>query len=72
MESIIDDYRYIDGINIAHSGRNVVTLFRYGEGSVNHKRRLEECWMIEEADFNLHGLAMDSFLPPSDLKVDCD
>ncbi|KAI0510625.1 hypothetical protein KFK09_011233 [Dendrobium nobile] len=72
MESIIDDYRYIDGINIAHSGRTVVTLFRYGEGSVNHKRRLEECWTIEEADFNLHGLAMDSFLPPSDLKVDCD
>ncbi|KAH0462826.1 hypothetical protein IEQ34_010401 [Dendrobium chrysotoxum] len=72
MESIIDDYRYIDGINIAHSGRTVVTLFRYGEGSVNHKRRLEECWTIEEADFNLHGLAMDYFLPPSDLKVDCD
>ncbi|XP_028549104.1 uncharacterized protein LOC110098954 [Dendrobium catenatum] len=72
MESIIDDYRYIDGINIAHSGRTVVTLFRYGEGSVNHKRRLEECWTIEEADFNLHGLAMDYFLPPSDLKVDCN
>ncbi|XP_020592164.1 uncharacterized protein LOC110032757 [Phalaenopsis equestris] len=70
MESIVDNYRYIDGINIAHSGRTVDT--RYGEGSVNHRRRMEEIWTIEEADFNLHGLAMDHFLPPSDLKVDCN
>ncbi|XP_077224526.1 uncharacterized protein LOC143857885 isoform X2 [Tasmannia lanceolata] len=68
MESVIEDYRYIDGINIAHSGRTLITLFRYGEGSANHKRRLEETWTIEEVDFNLWGLSMDCFLPPADLK----
>eukprot|EP00267_Zea_mays_P027902 XP_008657199.1 uncharacterized protein LOC103636621 [Zea mays] len=70
MESVISDYRYIDGINIAHGGHTNVTLFRYGEGSVNHKRKLEETWTVEEADFNVHGLTTDYFLPPADLKKD--
>ncbi|CAA6670672.1 unnamed protein product [Spirodela intermedia] len=64
MESAIEDYRYIDGINIAHGGRTMVTLFRYGEGSANHKRKMEETWSIEEVDFNILGLSMDCFLPP--------
>ncbi|XP_058068890.1 uncharacterized protein LOC131218227 [Magnolia sinica] len=68
MESVIEDYKYIDGINIAHRGRTVVTLYRYGEGSANHKRKMEETWEIEEVDFNIWGLTMDCFLPPSDLK----
>ncbi|KAF2952426.1 hypothetical protein DAI22_01g335900 [Oryza sativa Japonica Group] len=72
MESTISDYRHIDGINIAHGGHTAVTLFRYGEGSVNHKRKLEETWTVEEADFNLYGLTTDYFLPPSDLKKDID
>ncbi|CAL4947307.1 unnamed protein product [Urochloa decumbens] len=72
MESVISDYRYIDGINIAHGGHTAVTLFRYGEGSVNHKRKLEETWTVEEADFNVHGLTGDYFLPPADLKKDVD
>ncbi|KAK8961901.1 hypothetical protein KSP40_PGU005227 [Platanthera guangdongensis] len=72
METIIEDYRRIDGINIAHRGRTVVTLFRHGEDSINHKRQMEEFWTIEEADFNFHGLAMDYFLPPSDLKIESD
>ncbi|XXG81360.1 hypothetical protein AAC387_Pa09g2017 [Persea americana] len=72
MESVIDDYRYIDGINIAHRGRTMVTLFRYGEGSANHKRRMEETWEIEEVDFNIWGLSMDCFLPPADLKKEPD
>ncbi|KAF9620303.1 hypothetical protein IFM89_011038 [Coptis chinensis] len=73
MESIIEDYRYIDGINVAHGGTTMVTLFRYGTGSAsNHKRRMEETWRIEEVDFNLWGLSMDCFLPPSDLKREHD
>lgn len=72
MESVIEDYRYIDGINIAHRGHTMVTLFRYGEGSANHKRRMEETWEIEEADFNIWGLSMDCFLPPADLKKEPD
>jgi hypothetical protein len=64
--------RCIDGINIAHGGHTNVTLFRYGEGSVNHKRKLEETWTVEEADFNVHGLTKDYFLPPADLNKDVD
>ncbi|GJM93044.1 hypothetical protein PR202_ga09563 [Eleusine coracana subsp. coracana] len=72
MESVISDYRHIDGINVAHGGHTAVTLFRYGEGSVNHKRKLEETWTVEEADFNVHGLTADYFLPPADLNKDPD
>lgn len=69
MESIIQDYRTIDGINIAHRGRTSVSLFRFGESSESHSRtRMEEIWAIEEVDFNIKGLSMDCFLPPSDLQ----
>lgn len=69
MESQIEDYQTIDGVNIAHSGKTSVSLFRYGENSENHSRtRMEEVWTIEEVDFNIKGLSMDCFLPPADLK----
>lgn len=63
-ESFMDNYRYVDGVNIAHSGKTNVTVFRYGEQSANHKREMEETWKIEEVDFNVWGLTMESFLPP--------
>ena len=76
MESVIEDYRFIDGINIAHSGRTSVSLFRFGETSDGHTRtRMEEAWTVEEVDFNIQGLSMDCFLPPGDLKEEkegCD
>lgn len=69
MESLIQDYRTIDGVNIAHAGRTSVSLFRFGENSLSHSRtRMEEVWAIEEVDFNIKGLSMDCFLPPADLK----
>lgn len=69
MESLIEDYKPVDGINIAHSGRTSVSLFRFGDSSDTHTRtRMEETWMIEEVDFNIWGLSMDCFLPPGDLK----
>ncbi|XP_062000318.1 uncharacterized protein LOC133717625 [Rosa rugosa] len=69
MESYIQDYRTVDGINIAHSGRTSVSLVRFGESNVAHSRtRMEEIWDIEEVDFNIKGLSMDCFLPPGDLK----
>ncbi|XP_061353362.1 uncharacterized protein LOC133298142 [Gastrolobium bilobum] len=67
METVIEDYKYVDGINIAHGGMTVAMLYRYGTAH-NHKRRIEETWRIEEVDFNIFGLSMDCFLPPSDLK----
>ncbi|XP_042431935.1 uncharacterized protein LOC122022427 [Zingiber officinale] len=72
MESVIEDYRYVNGVNISHGGQTAVTLFRYGEGSVNHKRKMEESWTIEEIDFNLSGLSNDCFLPPANLKREQD
>lgn len=67
-ESVMDDYRYVDSVNIAHGGRTRVTVFRYGEQSANHKREMEERWKIEDVDFNIWGLSTDHFLPPADLK----
>ncbi|EEF52553.1 uncharacterized protein LOC8288910 [Ricinus communis] len=69
MESVLGDYKYIEGINIAHSGKTITTLYRYGS-SINHKRKIEENWRIEEVDFNICGLSTDYFLPPADLKRD--
>ncbi|XP_075502656.1 uncharacterized protein LOC142540414 [Primulina tabacum] len=69
MESSIQDYRTIDGVNIAHAGKTSVSLFRFGENSESHTRtRMEEVWSVEEVDFNIMGLSMDCFLPPADLK----
>lgn len=69
MSSLLDDYRYVDCINIAHTGKTVTTLYRYG-GSHNHKRKIEETWKIEEIDFNISGLSYEMFLPPADLTKD--
>jgi hypothetical protein len=79
MESSIRDYRPVDGINIAHAGRTVVTVSRFASaaGSVDdadaRRRRpctcMEETWSIEEVDFNIAGLSNECFLPPRDLLV---
>ncbi|CAN1344192.1 hypothetical protein LINPERPRIM_LOCUS40005 [Linum perenne] len=71
-ESVIEDYRYIDGVNIAHSGKTRVTVYRYGEQSANHKREVRETWKIDEVNFNVWGLSADYFLPPADLDLSRD
>ncbi|KAG1366853.1 hypothetical protein COCNU_13G006430 [Cocos nucifera] len=69
INSFLDDYRPVEGIMIAHSGRSVVTLFRFGEMAMSHtKTRMEEAWTIEEVAFNVPGLSMDCFIPPADIK----
>jgi hypothetical protein len=69
MESRLDDYRAVDGVNIAHAGRTAVSLVRFGDcHDGNTRTRMEEAWTIEEVDFNIWGLSMDCFLPPSDLR----
>lgn len=68
IESSIQDYRLVDGVNIAHMGHSVVTLFRFGEEAMSHtKTRMEEMWAIEEVAFSVEGLSMDCFLPPSEV-----
>ncbi|XP_073022702.1 uncharacterized protein [Primulina eburnea] len=69
INSFLDDYRPVEGIMIAHSGRSVVTLFRFGELAMSHtKTRMEEAWTIEEVAFNVPGLSVDCFIPPADLR----
>lgn len=72
MESLIQDYRTVEGINIAHGGVTTVLLFRYGENENHSRTKMEEVWTIEELDFNIKGLSMDCFLPPSDLNKGLD
>ncbi|KAL0365327.1 UNVERIFIED_CONTAM: hypothetical protein Sangu_0630300 [Sesamum angustifolium] len=69
INSFLDDYRPVEGIMIAHSGRSVVTLFQFGEMAMSHtKTRMEEAWTIEEVAFNVPGLSLDCFIPPADLR----
>ncbi|XP_030553146.1 uncharacterized protein LOC115757168 [Rhodamnia argentea] len=71
ITSSLDDYRPVEGIMIAHSGRSVATVFRFGEMAMSHTRtRMEETWTIEEVAFNIPGLSMDCFIPPADLRSD--
>ncbi|VFQ62308.1 unnamed protein product [Cuscuta campestris] len=68
INSFLDDYRPVEGIMIAHSGRSVVTLFRFGETAMSHtKTRMEEVWAIEEVAFNVPGLSEECFIPPAEL-----
>ena len=84
MESSIGDYRPVDGINVAHAGRTIVSLSRFGSGvaaaaagsdaDVRGKRTctcMEEAWSIEEMDFNIMGLSTECFLPPRDMIPAC-
>ncbi|EYU37601.1 hypothetical protein ABFS82_02G041100 [Erythranthe guttata] len=69
INSFLDDYRPVEGIMIAHSGRSIVTLFRFGEMAMSHtKTRMEEAWTIDEVAFNVPGLSGDCFIPPADLR----
>ncbi|KAL3734901.1 hypothetical protein ACJRO7_024127 [Eucalyptus globulus] len=70
INSFLNDYRPVEGIMIAHSGRSVVTLFRFGETAMNHtKTRMEEAWTIEEVAFNVPGLSLDCFIPPAEIRL---
>ncbi|KAG6480072.1 hypothetical protein ZIOFF_063550 [Zingiber officinale] len=69
INSSIDDYRPVEGMMIAHSGRSVVNLFRFGEVAMSHsKTRMEEEWTIDEVAFNVPGLSLDCFIPPANVK----
>ncbi|KAF5733549.1 hypothetical protein HS088_TW17G01095 [Tripterygium wilfordii] len=66
--SSIGDYKDVDGKLIAHQGRTIGTVFRFGEMSVQHSRtRMEEIWRIDDVVFDVPGLCMDYFIPPADI-----
>ncbi|XP_022972707.1 uncharacterized protein LOC111471226 [Cucurbita maxima] len=65
--SCIGDYRDVDGVLIAHRGRSIATVFKFGEMSAQFSRtRMEEVWSIDDVMFNVAGLSMDYFIPPAD------
>ncbi|XP_047318724.1 uncharacterized protein LOC124922044 [Impatiens glandulifera] len=67
--SSIGDYRDVDGLMIAHRGRTVATVFRFGDDlTMQYSRtRMEELWRIHDVVFNVPGLSADSFIPPADI-----
>lgn len=70
IESTIDDYREVDGVLVAHQGRSVATIFRFGERNSHHTRtRMEELWRIDDVAFDVPGLSEDYFIPPEEILV---
>lgn len=69
VRSKIDDYRDVDGVLIAHSGRSDVSLIRFGDQKhLNHLiARMEEKWVIDDVVFNVPGLSPDCFIPPREV-----
>lgn len=66
--SSIGDYRDIDGTLIAHQGKSIATVFRFGDMSLQHSRtRMEEIWRIDDVVFDVPGLSIDYFIPPADI-----
>ena len=68
IDTSVEEYRRVDGINVGHSGRTTATLFRFGEAAMSHtKTRLEEEWVIDEVAFGVLGLSSDLFIPPANI-----
>ncbi|KAJ3674828.1 hypothetical protein LUZ60_005444 [Juncus effusus] len=66
--STLEDYKAADGVHVAHRGRSVATVFRFGDNSGTHSRtRVEEAWKIDDVVFNVAGLSEDCFLPPEEI-----
>ena len=66
--STLEDYREVDGVLVAHQGRSVATVFRFGEASARHNRtRMVETWKIDDVVFNVPGLSVDCFIPPTEI-----
>ncbi|KAF8396015.1 hypothetical protein HHK36_017626 [Tetracentron sinense] len=72
MGSKIDDYRAVEGVMIAHSGRSIVSIARFGDdvkmGPII--TQMEETWTIDDVVFNVPGLSMDCFIPPEEVQKD--
>ncbi|KAI3756860.1 hypothetical protein L1987_56684 [Smallanthus sonchifolius] len=67
IESSLENYKYIDGVNIAHYGKTVTSIYRHEQGE-NTRWKIEETCTVKEVEFNICSLATDAFLPPPDVK----
>ncbi|KAK9128340.1 hypothetical protein Syun_017137 [Stephania yunnanensis] len=72
MGTKIEDYRMVDNVMIAHSGYSTATLIRFGNNVKVGPQitRLEELWTIDDVVFNVHGLSMDFFIPPEEIRIE--
>ncbi|KAG7017537.1 hypothetical protein SDJN02_19402, partial [Cucurbita argyrosperma subsp. argyrosperma] len=72
MSTKIGDYRSVDGVMIAHSGKTNVIITRFGDDLKTGPMitRMQESWSIDDVAFNVPGLSMDSFIPPPQVKKD--
>lgn len=72
MSTKIEDYRTVEGVMIAHSGKSTAVITRFGgclkAGPVI--TRLEESWTIDDVAFNVPGLSVDCFIPPKELQTE--
>ncbi|OAY62798.1 hypothetical protein ACMD2_10322, partial [Ananas comosus] len=71
ISSRIEDYRPVDGVMIAHSGRTTVDLVTFGVGLKADRvlmAQMEEVWTIEDVVFNVPGLSADYFIPPGEVQ----
>lgn len=68
IASVMEDYREVDGVAVAHQGSTVATVMRFGDApACNNRVRMEEAWRIEDVVFNVPGLSDDYFIPPKDI-----
>ncbi|KAF6136625.1 hypothetical protein GIB67_016081 [Kingdonia uniflora] len=68
IRSSIGDYKDVDGIHIAHQGKSVATVVRFGGVPMQQSMtRMEEVWKIDDVVFDVPGLSVDHFIPPSDV-----
>ncbi|KAF3962963.1 hypothetical protein CMV_012586 [Castanea mollissima] len=73
MSTRIDDYRMVEGVMVSHAGQSSVIITRFGD---NLKppgpaiTRMEETWTIDDLAFNVPGLSIDCFIPPTDVQKD--
>ena len=70
ISSSVEDYRPVDGVMIAHSGRSTVNLVRFGFG-LQVSTRMEEIWSIDDVVFNVPGLSTECFIPPEEVQRSC-
>ncbi|KAG6640764.1 hypothetical protein CIPAW_09G026300 [Carya illinoinensis] len=72
MSTRIEDYRTVEGVMIAHAGHSSVIITRFGDNlkSGPTVTRMEETWAIDDVAFNVPGLSIDCFIPPTEVKRD--
>lgn len=72
MFTKIEDYRSVEGMMIAHSGRSSTIITRFGDNLKAGPAitRMEEAWTIDDLAFNVPGLSGDCFIPPEEVQRD--